>query len=268
MHSSATGGQPSGSDRYRVLGSTGAHLRFASALRASCRPVSIHRLAPTSLLRLGRQPTSIRIELRPSALLATASGLRRMLLLLPRLASTSGSLRLLLPSGFTGRRSLGLRLAIYSPVEPPMHSLLQTEPCIAGLAVDEYSVFHRLLHLPESPSSNNFRLAPSFASSGASSDPSQACARGFTLCPGWRPPSGSHRLFTPPALLAIRFRLAPTASLSSFRRFTSMPYWVISCMRHYVRSICGFKCKSQVNLWISPRLVQRRIFLRHDEKLR
>jgi hypothetical protein len=28
----------------------------------------------------------------------------------------------------------------------------------------------------------------------------------------------------------------------------------------YVRSICGSKCKSQVNLWISPELVQKSDF--------
>ena len=162
MHSSTTGGQLSGSDRFRVLGSTGAHLRLSSALRASCRPELIHRLAPTSLLRLGRQPTSIRIELRPSARLATASGLRHMLPPLPRLASTSGLLRLLPPSGFTGVLPLGLRLAIYSPVEPPMHSLLQAEPCIASLAVDEYSVSTGSCIFRNHPAKTNFRLAPSF----------------------------------------------------------------------------------------------------------
>jgi hypothetical protein len=34
---------------------------------------------------------------------------------------------------------------------------------------------------------NNFRLASAFVTSGASSDPSAACASGFTLCPGLRP---------------------------------------------------------------------------------
>jgi hypothetical protein len=71
------------------------------------------------------------------------------------------------------------------------------------------------LHLPESSQLNNFRLAPSFVSSGASSDPSAACASGFTLCPGWRPSSGSHRLSTPSTSLAINFRLAPAVFSSS-----------------------------------------------------
>jgi hypothetical protein len=52
-------------------------------------------------------------------------------------------------------------------------------------AVDEYSVsagsrIFRICQL------NNFRLAPTFASSDAASDPSSAFASGFTLWLGWR----------------------------------------------------------------------------------
>jgi len=106
-----------------------------------------------------------------------------MLPLLPRLASASGLHRLLSPFGFTGRRPHGLRLATDSPVEPLMHSLFQlnlASPAEPSMSIPFPPAFASsgIIQL------NNFRLAPSFASSGASSDPSAACASGFTLCPG------------------------------------------------------------------------------------
>jgi hypothetical protein len=95
-----------------------------------------------------------------------------------------------------------------------MHSLLQLN--LASPAKPSMSIpFPPALASSGIIQLNNFRLAPSFASSGASSDPSAACASGFTLCPGRRPSSGSHRLFSPSTLLAIDFRLAPTVCSSS-----------------------------------------------------
>ena len=105
---------------------------------------------------------------------------------LHRLASASGLHRLLSPSGFTGRRPLGLRLAISSPVEPPMHSLFP--PNLASPAKPSMSIpFPPALASSGIIQLNNFRLASAFVTSGASSDPSAACASGFTLCPGLRP---------------------------------------------------------------------------------
>jgi len=75
---------------------------------------------------------------------------------------------------------------------------------------------------------NNLRLASAHVSSGASSDPSAAVTAGFTLCPGWRPTSGSRRLFSPPTSLVFNFRLSPAVSFSSFRQTTPMPHRVIS----------------------------------------
>jgi len=77
-------------------------------------------------------------------------------------------------------------------------------------AVDEYSVsagscILRIFQL------NNFRLASTFAISGATSDPSAAFASGFTLWLGWRRFSDSHRLFVPPTVPATNSR-CPTAS--------------------------------------------------------
>ena len=160
------------------------------------------------------------------------------------------------PSVFTGREPLGLRLVAPSPAEPLMHSLFQLNlaspakpsmSILSPLALASSGIFQR----------NNFRLASAFASSGASSDPSAACASGFTLCPGWRPSSGSHRLSTPSTLLAINFRLAPTVSSSSFPATNSDALTGHQLNEHYVRPICGSKCKNQVNMWISPRLVHK-----------
>jgi hypothetical protein len=124
----------------------------------------------------------IRIGCRPLALLAASSGLRRMLPRFPRLASASRLLRLLSPYGFTGRRPLGLRLATASPVQPLMHSLFQ--PNLASPAEPSMSIpFPPAFASSGIIQLNNFRLASAFASSGASSDPSAACASGFTLCP-------------------------------------------------------------------------------------
>jgi len=76
-------------------------------------------------------------------------------------------------------------------------------------AVDEYSVstgscILRICQL------NNFRLASTFAISGATSDPSLAFASGFTLWLGWRRSSDSHRLFVPATVPATNSR-CPTA---------------------------------------------------------
>ena len=194
LHSSSTGGQLSGSDRSRVFGSTCSPHRCASVFRVTCRPAAIHRACahdPGSIQLAPNGPSPgkaddlppIRIGRRPLARLAAASGLRRLLPQLPRLASASGLLRLLSPSGFTGRQPLGLRLAVSSPAEPLMHSLFP--PNLASPAEPSMSIpFPPALASSGIVQFNNFRLAPSFVTSGASSDPSQACARGFTLCPG------------------------------------------------------------------------------------
>jgi hypothetical protein len=63
----------------------------------------------------------------------------------------------------------------------------------------------------ESASFNNFRLASTFAISGATSDPAAAFASGFTLWLGWRRFSDSHRTFVPPTVPATNSR-CPTAS--------------------------------------------------------
>ena len=193
------------------------------------------------------------IGCRPLARLAASSGLRRM----PPLPL--GWLRLRFapaasPSAFTGREPVGLRRPAPSPAEPLMHSLFQLNlaspakpsmSILSPLALASSGIFQR----------NNFRLASAFASSGASSDPSAACASGFTLCPGWRSSSGSHRLSTPSTLLAINFRLAPTVYSSSLPAPNSDALTGHQLKRQYVRSICGRKCKTQANLWISPGLV-------------
>lgn len=88
--------------------------------------------------------------------------------------------------------------------------LTSTEPCIAGKAVDEYSISagsrtFRICQL------DNFRLASAFVISGAASDPSWAFAPGFTLWLGWRRFSDSHRPFVPPTVPATNSR-CPTGS--------------------------------------------------------
>ena len=135
-----------------------------------------------------------------------------------------------------------------------MHSLLQ--PNLASPAKPSMSIPYP----PAFASSgitqpNNVRLAPSVVFSGASSDPSQACARGFTLCPRWRLSSGSHRPILPSTLLANHIRLAPAVFFSSLPATSSDALLGHQLKRHYVRSICGSKCKNQINLWISPRIV-------------
>jgi hypothetical protein len=95
-----------------------------------------------------------------------------------------------------------------------MHSLFQLN--LASPAKPSMSILYPLALASSGIFQlNNRGLAPSLVTSGASSDPSAACASGFTLCPGWRPSSGSHRLSTPSTLLAINFRLAPAVSSSS-----------------------------------------------------
>jgi len=86
------------------------------------------------------------------------------------------------PSGFTGREPLSLRLVAPFPAEPLMHSWFQLN--LASPAEPSMSILFPLALASSGITQlNNFRLAPSFASSGASSDPSAACASGFTLCP-------------------------------------------------------------------------------------
>jgi len=78
--------------------------------------------------------------------------------------------RLLSPFGFTDRRPPGLSLAPASPVEPLMHSLCQ--PNLASPAKPSMSIpLPPALASSEIIQLNNFRLAPSFVTSGASSDP-------------------------------------------------------------------------------------------------
>ncbi|MDR3752636.1 MAG: hypothetical protein P4K78_02220 [Terracidiphilus sp.] len=61
-------------------------------------------------------------------------------------------------------------------------------------------------------------------------------------------------------MLAINFRLAPAVFSSSLPATNSDTLTGHQLKRHYVRSICGSKCKNQVNLWISPTLVHCRDF--------
>jgi hypothetical protein len=56
-------------------------------------------------------------------------------------------------------------------------------------------------------------------------------------------------------LLAINFRLAPAVYSSSLPAPNSDALTGHQLKRQYVRSICGRKCKSPANLWISPGLV-------------
>jgi len=105
-----------------------------------------------------------------------------MLPLLPRLVSASRLLQLLSPYGFTGREPFGLRLEVPSPVEPLMQSLFP--PNLASPDEPSMSIpFPPVFASSGITQLNNFRLASAFVTSGASSDPSAACASGFTLCP-------------------------------------------------------------------------------------
>jgi hypothetical protein len=117
--------------------------------RASCRPEAIHQAcawrssfhpacAAWPFLRLGRRPTS---DSHRTPSFGSTGGCIRLaphVPQLPRLASASGLHRLLSPLGFTGRRPLGLRLAISSPVEPLMHSLFR--PNLASPAEPSMSI--------------------------------------------------------------------------------------------------------------------------------
>jgi len=183
LHSGSTSGQPSGSDRFRVLRLDRLQTSDLRRLfRSSARPAAVHpACAERPFLWLGRQPTSDSHRCRPLVRLAASSGLRRMLPLLPdwlrlRFASAAS------PSGFTGREPLSLRRVAPFPAEPLMHSWFQLN--LASPAEPSMSILFPLALASSGITQlNNFRLAPSFASSGASSDPSAACASGFTLCP-------------------------------------------------------------------------------------
>lgn len=133
-----------------------------------------------------------RIGRRPLARLAASSGLRRLLPQLPRLASASGLLRLLSPSGFTGRPPLSLRLAVSSPAEPLMHSLLP--PNLASPAEPSMSI----------------PFPPAFASSGITQFKQlPACA---VFCHSWcvqRSLSGLRPRFHPLSGLTVTRRLSP-----------------------------------------------------------
>ena len=158
-------------DRRRSIRLASNHPRSTQLAPNGPSPGNADNLPPT------------RIEHRPLARLAASSGLRRSSPQLPRLASASGLLRLLSPSGFTGRPPLSLHLAVSSPAEPLMHSLLP--PNLASPAEPSMSIpFPPAFASSGIIQFNNFRLAPSLVASGASSDPSQACTRDFTLCPG------------------------------------------------------------------------------------
>jgi len=123
-----TFGDPSGL-RLTILVSSSLHPTILVPFGS--RRMALPPAWPTTYLRLASDGS-------PLARLAAAHGLRHMPPLLPRLAFTSGLLRLLPPSGFTGRRSLGLRLATASPVEPTMHSLFP--PNLASPAEPSMSI--------------------------------------------------------------------------------------------------------------------------------
>ena len=151
-----------------------SRLRLTILVPSGLRRMALPPARPTTYFRFASAPSFGSaggfIRLAPHAAPAPPAG------------SASGLLRLLSPSGFTGRRPLGLRLATASPVVPPMHSLFQLN--LASPAEPSMSIpFPPALASSGITQLNNFRLAPSFASSGASSDPSAACASGFTLCP-------------------------------------------------------------------------------------
>lgn len=135
-----------------------------------------------------------------------------------------------------------------------------TEPCIAGLAVDEYSIstgsyifrnppvkttsgLRHLLHPlvrpaippnlrlrlhPLSGLAATLRLSPAVRSTNHAGDPLPACAGSVSL----QLPATCFN-----ALLGYQLK------------------------RQYVRSICGYKCKKRFCLWISLMPVQSRIFV-------
>lgn len=235
LHSSSTGGQPSGSDRLRVLRLDRLQTSdLRRMFRSSARPLAIHQAcawrswfhracarqswfhparAAWPFLRLGRQPTSDSHRCRPLARLAASSGLR-LLLPLPL-----GWLRLQFapaasPSVFTGREPLGLRLVAPSPAEPLMHSLLQ--PNLASPAKPSMSILSPLALASSGIFQlNNFRLASAFALLVRPAIPlrlapqvSPSVRAGghppvLTGCPlrqpCWRSTSGLRRLFLLPA---------------------------------------------------------------------
>jgi hypothetical protein len=228
LHSGSTSGQPSGSDRFRVLRldrlqTSDSHRLF----RASDRPVVTRSTCvEPSFLRLGRQPTSDSHRCRPLARLAASSGLRLMLPLplewLRFQFAPAAS-----PFAFTGREPLGLRLVAPSPAEPLMHSLFP--PNLASPAKPSMSI-----PLPLALASsgifqlNNFRLASAFALLVRPAIP-------LWLAPQVSPSvrAGGH----PPVLTGCPLRqpcwrstsgLRRLSLLPAFRQPTPMPFRVIS----------------------------------------
>jgi hypothetical protein len=153
LHSGSTGGQLSGSDRRCVaqldrLRTSGLRRLF----RASGRPAAIFFDSRRTISPPARPTINLRLASAPSfGSAGSTSGLRRLLFLPPgwlnlRFASAAS------PSGFTGREPLNFRRAIPSPAGPLMHSLFEPNLASPAHAYDEYSIFHRPLHLPESSS--------------------------------------------------------------------------------------------------------------------
>jgi len=214
LHSSSTGGQPSGSDRFRVLRLDRLQTSDLRRLfRTSDRPVAIHpTCVERSFLRLGRQPTSDSHRCRPLARLAASSGLRRTLPLPP------GWLRLQFapaasPSVFTGREPLGLRLVAPSPAEPLMHSLFQLN--LASPAKPSMSIpFPPALASSGIFQLNNFRLAPSFALLVRPAIPLRLAPQ---VSPSVR--AGGH----PPVLTGCPLRQPCWRSTSGLRRLSLLP---------------------------------------------
>lgn len=201
-------------------------------LRASDRPMAIH---PAFTERpLHQQGQAINCRLTPDSdpfarLARTTSGFHRLLLQLQACAVCCCNLQLALaatpvcqtggePPTRIGCSTLRLHRFQFARLAPGVSTsgwafdtpLTSTEPCIAGKAVDEYSIsagsrIFRICQL------DNFRLASAFVISGAASDPSWAFAPGFTLWLGWRRFSDSHRLFVPPTVPATNSR-CPTGS--------------------------------------------------------
>lgn len=129
--------------------------------------------------------------------------------------------------GFPRRCLCGLRRGGALPVAPVVGFPLQPDLASSAKAADEYSV-SAFRHTSGLASGVSLRLSPSIASTGL---------EGAEL----------DDLRRRPAL--------PSAPASSSRCPTGH-----QLSGQYVRSICGYKCKKRIHLWISPWLVQTRGF--------
>jgi hypothetical protein len=158
------------------------------------------------------------------------------------------------PSVLTGREPLGLRLAAPSPAEPLMHSMFQLN--LASPAKPSMSI----LYPPALASSgifqlNNFRLASAFALLVRPAIPLRLAPQvSPSVRAGGHPPVLTGCPLRQPCWL-INFRLAPTVYSSSLPAPNSDALTGHQLKRQYRCPICGRKCKSQANLWISPGLV-------------